>query len=610
MNGYHGRYMDIDLENRKIQDLSLEENFYKKFIGGSTAAAALVFDRVHKGMDPLSPKNPLVMAVGPFTGTTIPMVSRFAVAGISPLTGYWGEATSGGKFPFRLKGSGFDGLIVTGKADKPVYIHMKEGRAEVKDAVHLWGKDIYETQKILKAELGEKISIACIGKAGENQVAYSCVMNDEGRAAGRCGFGALMGSKNLKAVVCEGKQKADVVSSEAISALNKAAIPALKGNPIALALHEFGTAMYTTAGMALGDVPSHYFTKSVFPAEKIDGLAMRTKYDVSSYSCQGCVVGCGRIVKDVAPDLPKVDGPEYETMASLGPMCGSFDLESIIRANHLCNMHGIDTISAGVSIAYAMYLFEKGVIDEAKTGLALKWGNESAILKLLEMIVNKEGFGELVGRGTLAMARELGRDEGEAAQVKGLEIPMHDPRAFAGQALCYATGPRGACHLKGDYLMVEAGIPIEEYGIIPGDRFATDRAKVESAAKLQAYKELFNSLAMCIMAPAPPSLVCGYLNAITGWDMTPETLLQTGMRSLAIKRAVSNKMGLDASQDKLPAIVTTAITEGATSGVTFPIEEMVQAYYEIMEWDPATGKPRKEKLMELGLENIAGVLFG
>lgn len=510
-----------------------------------------------------------------------------------------------------LKGkikNAFDSLVVTGKADKPIYIHMKEGQASVKDATHLWGKDIYETQEILKKELGKEISVACIGKAGENQVAYACVMNDEGRAAGRCGFGALMGSKNLKAVVCEGKQKVTVASKETISALNKDAIPALKGNVIGMALNEFGTAMYTMAGMALGDVPSHYFTKSVFPAEKIDGLAMRTKYDVSNYFCQGCVVGCGRVLKDVAPDLPKVDGPEYETIAALGPLCGNVDLESIIRANHLCNLHGIDTISAGVSIAYAMYLYDKGVINEETTGLSLKWGDENAILKLLKMIIDNDGFGKLVGRGTLAMARELGRDEGEAAQVKGLEIPMHDPRAFAGQAICYATGPRGACHLKGDYVMVDSGMPVEEYGVIPGDRFATDRKKVESAVKFQAYKELFNSLAMCIMAPVPPALACGYLNAVTGWDITPDALLQTGMRSLAIKRVISNIMGMDANQDTLPTIANTALTEGSTAGVTYPIEEMVQTYYEIMGWDTATGRPGKEKLIELGLENLSDTL--
>lgn len=601
MNGYHDLILDIDLSTGRVQDLSPGEEFYKKYLGGATLAAALVNDRIEPGLDPFGPDNPLVMAVGPFVGTSIPMVSRYAVAGISPLTGYWGESTSGGKFPFKLKGSGVDALVFTGQADKPVYLHVKEGKAEVKDASHLWGKDSYETQEILKGELGEKIAISCIGKAGENQVAYASVMNDEGRAAGRCGFGALMGSKNLKAVVCEGNSRTAVAQKDTLSDLNKESVPAIRGNLISMALREFGTSMYMNAGMLLGDVPSQYFTKTIFPAEKVDGRALLKKYRVSNYACQGCIVGCGRVLKDVAKDLPKVDGPEYETLGALGPLCGNLDLDTIIRANHLCNCFGMDTISTGVSIAYAIYLSENGVIDTETTGIPLKWEDGAGVLKLLEMIAAKEGFGELVGKGTLAMARELGRDEGEAAQVKGLEVPMHDPRAFAGQALSYATGPRGACHLKADYLMVETGGGAPEYDVLPGDRFATDRVKVESAAKYQAYKELFDAAAMCKFAPVAPTLFANYLNAVTGWELDSQSLLQMGMRSLAIKRMISAKLGLTPADDTLPAIVNTPMTEGMTSGVSYPIEDMVKEYYDFMGWDPTTGVPDESKIAELGL---------
>lgn len=608
MYGYHGRFLEVDLSNRTMKDFSISEDFCKKYIGGATMGAALVYDRITPDTDPLSPENPLVLATGPFTASPIPMVSRYAVSGLSPLTGFWGEATSGGVFPFRLKGSGYDGIIITGKAEGPVYLHLKDGQGDIRDASGLWGKDSYETQKLIKEELGhDKISVACIGQAGEKSIKYACIMNDRGRAAGRCGLGALMGSKNLKAVAASGDMKPQVADSTKLAELAKQAVKFIRGNLVSVALREYGTLMYMDMGMILADTPAKYFTKSVFPVGKVTGQALRQKYTVQNYACRGCPIGCGRELKDFKPGLD-VDGPEYETAAVFGPLCLNTDFDSIVEANQLCNMHGIDTISAGVSISYAIYLYEKGVLTKDQVGFELQWGDGEAILKLVQMILNQEGIGELLSKGTLGMARELGRHEGEAAQVKGLEMPMHDGRAFHGLAISYATGPRGACHLKGDYYNVDLGNPIAEYMVFPSDRL-TSAGKGEPAAKYQSLKDLFDALTLCKFAPLQVSQLCQMLNALTGWEYGPEELLAVGDRSVNIKRAISNKLGLSREHDSLPEICLNALDEGSTAGIQPDLEMMLKEYYQYRDWDWETGRPTKEKLLELGLNQVAEEMY-
>lgn len=608
MKGYHGRFLEVDLTNQTTKEYPLTEDFCKKYIGGATMAAALVYERVKADTEPLAAESPLIMATGPFTASPIPMVSRYAVGGISPLTGFWGEATSGGVFPFRLKGSGWDGIIVTGKAEYPVYLYLKDGRAEIRSAQSIWGKDSYETQKMIKDEVGDdRISVACIGPAGEKLIPYACIMNDKGRAAGRCGFGALMGSKNLKAVAASGNRRPEVADAAKVSELAKQALKEINGNMVSVAFREYGTMMYMDMGMILGDTPAKYFTKSVFPAGVITGQELRKKYTVANYACRGCPIGCGRDLKEFRLNLD-VDGPEYETVAAFGPLCMNTDFDSIIEANHLCNLHGIDTISTGVSIAYAFHLYELGVISQKQVGFELKWGDGQAVVKLVKKIVNLEGIGELLSKGTLAMARELGRDEGEAAQVKGLEIPMHDGRAFHGLAVSYATGPRGACHLKGDYYNVDLGNMVLEYMILPSDRL-TSQGKGEPAAKFQSFKDLFDALTLCKFAALQVPHICDILNALTGWAFKPEELLAAGDRSVNIKRAVSNKFGLTREHDVLPQICLNALDEGTTAGVQPDMEVMLKEYYQYRGWDWDTGKPTQDKLRELGLTRVAEDLY-
>ncbi len=609
MKGYHGRFLEVDLTNRTTQDLPLSEDFCKKYIGGATMAAALIYERLAPGTDPLAPENPMVMATGPFTTSPLPMVSRYAVAGISPLTGFWGEATSGGVFPFRLKGAGWDGIIITGKASETVYLYLAGGKAEIRDAAALWGQDTYATQQMIKEETkDDKLSVACIGAAGEQLIKYACIVNDKGRAAGRCGLGALMGSKNLKAVAAGGNLRPKSADSGKVAQLAKQAVKDINGNLVSVAFREYGTLMYTDMAMVLGDAPAKYFTKSVFAVDKVTGQTLRQKYSVANYACRGCPIGCGRELRDFKPGL-NVDGPEYETTMAFGPLCMNTDLDSIVEANHLCNVNGLDTISAGVSIAYAFYLYDQGVLSTEQAGMELNWGDGRAVVDLVKKIVNQEGIGVLLSRGTLAMARELGRDEGEAAQVKGLEMPMHDGRAFHGQALSYATGPRGACHLKGDYYNIDLGNMVLEYMILPSERMASE-SKGEPAAKFQSLKDMYDALTLCKFSPIQVTQLCEMLNALTGWDYDPEKLLAAGERSVNLKRAISNRLGVTRQHDGLPGICLDPLQEGATAGSRPDMEAMLKEYYSYRGWGWETGKPSKEKLIELELTRAAEDLHG
>jgi aldehyde:ferredoxin oxidoreductase len=374
------------------------------------------------------------------------------------------------------------------------------------------------------------------------------VINDKGRAAGRCGLGALMGSKNLKAVVVAGKSEWPLADKDKISELAGQFRDTIKNNFMSLAFREYGTMLYIDLGMYLADLPAKYYSKSVFPIEKITGQALKQAYNVKNYACHGCPIGCGRIVKNFSKRIPEVDGPEYETTGAFGSLCMNFDFESIVMANHLCNSQGIDTISAGVSIAYAMHLYDKGILSEKKAGMPIKWGDGKTIVKLVDLIIHRKGIGELLGKGTRTMAVELGADPEDAAHVKGLEMPLHDSRASAGQAISYATGPRGACHMKGDYYGLDLGGMVPELNIMFGDRFQSE-GKGEPAAKYQGFKDLFDSLCLCKMSPISLTQITDSLNAITGWNFTPLDTYACGERSLNIKRAINNKLGVTRADD-------------------------------------------------------------
>ncbi len=607
MFGYHGKFLKVDLTSGNIGELNFDDKTARDYLGGCGLSARLIYNSVKTGMDVLCELNPLVFAAGPYVGTPIPMVSRSSVCGVSPQTGYWGEATTGGIFPFRLKAAGYDGIYITGKAKKPVYLLVIDGRAEIRDASKLWGKNSYQTQELIKMEINQRgLSVSCIGEGGENLVKYAGVMNDEGRTAGRCGMGTLMGSKNLKAVAVTGTKTAPVADETKVRELSHQFRELLFARRASMM--EYGTLGYMETGHVLGDSPARYFTRSVFPVHRVSAVSFRREYTIENYACFGCPTMCGRELKHFKKGPDSIDGPEYETAGVFGPLSWNFDKDIIVQANQFCNETGIDTISAGVTIAYAMYLFEQGVLSEQKAGMKIEWGDGKTILKLLKMIVKREGIGDLLAEGTLKVAQALGADPETVAAVKGLEIPMHDPRNTTGMAISYATGSRGACHLRGDYYSFDLGSRVPEYGIQAFDRFES-KGKSPMAAKYQNFKDVYDSILMCKFANATPTQMVDFLNAVTGWNVTTDELLVIGDRSMNIKRAISNKLGVNRTHDHMPGISIAPMKEGATSGKSPDMDTLLREYYQFRQWDWETGKPKAEKLVSLGLADIASDIW-
>ena len=610
MYGYHGKILQVDLNNRKTKDIALNEDDLKNFIGGGGLAARLLYPLMTGSPDPLGPQNPLLFITGPFTASPVPSSGRHTICARSPLTGVWGETSSGGFFGVAFKSTGYDGLLVTGRSAQPVYIVVHAGGVEIKDAAHLWGKGFYETRDALLTEVGEKRArVTAIGQGGEKLVRYAAVMNDDGRAAGRCGMGAVMGSKKLKAVVAYGDKRAPLADSAALKENIKASLPLSLMDLTALSTREmfrsFGTIGYIDMAMYLSDAPAKYFTKSIFPVEEINARALKEKYLVTSVACYGCPLGCGRLTRYGRHGIKQVDGPEYESAIALGPLCMNFDLDSLVYTTHLCNDYGLDTISAGVCIAFAMYLYEKGVLTRDKAGMELKWGDKDAIISLLEKIALREGVGDLLAEGVKRMADKLSVSQDEAAHVKGLEIPMHDPRAFFGDAVDYATAPRGACHTKGDYYMVDMGRGVVEADIVPGERFESSEDKGAMTAKYQNLRDLYNSLPMCILSDViSPDTLATLLNNITGMDFDANSLLKAGERSFNLKEMINVRLGADEKDNRLPRIATAPLSEGSSYGKEPDMETLLRGYYKERGWEEDTATPTRETLEQLGLSEV------
>ena len=605
MNGYMGKLLIVDLTSGEIGDEPLKEDYVRRFVGGSGLACRYLYDMIDASTDPLDPANPLFLMAGPLTGTAAPSCGRYVVCARSPLTGLWGEANAGGFFGPEMRFAGYDGIVVKGRSPEPVYLHVEDGRAELRDATHLWGEDTYRTQALIREELGdEKVRMACIGPAGENLVRFAAVMSDQGRAAGRTGMGAVMGSKRLKAVAVRGHQKVPLADGERFAALARQALAAIREDITTAILRETGTAGSLDYYMVLGNAPVRYFTRGSFPeGEKLSGSTMAETILTGTYSCYGCPIACKRRVKVEEYGLSETKGPEYETVCALGTLLLLDDLAAVAYLGHLCDAYGLDTISAGSTIAFAHHLFEQGVIGPSEVGRELRWGDPETVAELIEMIAHRRGFGDVLAEGSRLMGRRYGAEE-LAVQVRGLEVAMHDPRAMSAMALVYATSPIGGSHNQSDMYLVDLGRAIEELDIPTTDRFEM-KGKAPIVVRHQDWRSFCNALILCYFANPPVQTVVGLLSSATGWEVGLDEAMAIGERIWNLKRVLNFRLGLRREDDRLPKLLLKPLEEGGTEGHVPDLERMLEEYYEARDWDRGMGQPSREKLEGLGLGWVA-----
>lgn len=600
----------VNLTTEKAEAVQIPVNWEREFLGGASLAARLLYDALTYNLDPLSADAPLLFMNGPLTGTAGPTLGRFVICGKSPATGLWAESHIGGFWGPELRFAGYDGLWITGQAGQPVYLWINQGRLEVRPAAHLWGKDTYETQSMIKSEIDiSNARVAVIGPAGENGVLFAGVFCDHGRTAGRTGLGAVMGAKRLKAVAVYGQKGAlPLDDAEQYAALRSAANRSLKQDNQSQVLHALGTASAANFSEYMGAMPARYYHQGSFSqVDAISGAQIAESILSGVSACHGCVIACGRVV--TLDDGERRKGPEYETVVAFGPNLLNDDLPAIVRLGELCDRYGMDTISAGNTLGLAFHLFEQGVITPQDTGgLVLKWGDVGVVEQLLHLVARREGIGALLAQGAMRFGRHFGAEQ-EAVQVNGLEVPYHDPRGVSGMALVYATSPRGACHNRSDYFFVDWGQVNEELGLDFYPRQAGGE-KAANVARHQDWRTLFDAMVMCIFGNISPSVQLDLINAACGYGWSLADMLRCGERGWNLKRAINHRLGLTRADDKLPKAFLEPYPEGGAAGYTLPFDEMMQAYYAARGWDPETGRPTKEKLLSLGLGDIARDLWG
>jgi aldehyde:ferredoxin oxidoreductase len=594
MNGYLGKILRVDLSRSRLWDETLNEDYARNYVGGSGLAARYLYELLDASIDPLGPENPLFFLTGPLVGTSMTSAGRYSVCARSPLTGIWGEANSGGFFGPELRYAGYDGILITGKAEQPVWLSILAGQASLHAAGDLWGSDIYATQTRLRERLGDpKARVACIGLAGENKVKLAGIANDHGRFAARTGLGAVMGSKNLKAIAARGKGRVPLYAPEEYKAITNQILAFYKEDFPSQSYRAYGTAVYVNLSHMLGDLPIRYFQLGEYaPADNLSGVDLAEKFLTRNTACHKCVIACGRETKSPTYKDTKVDGPEYETVGALGSLLMIFDLEPIIHAGHLCNLYGLDIISMGVTIGLACELFERGLLTSADTGgLEVRYGDPEMVFGLIELTARREGFGAVLAEGNAALADRAGVPE-LSATVNRLEVPMHDPRAYLGTAVTYALSPRGACHMQGDLFTLDLGQSnLGEVGLEPGDRHDNTIEKGRTAARLQAWRNLYNSLILCQFENPGVQPLLTAINAATGWGLEVEDLMTLGKRIVNIKRRLNFKLGLTKDNDRLPELLLKPLKEGGAAGYVPDIPTLLAGAYAEFGWDPESGQP-------------------
>jgi aldehyde:ferredoxin oxidoreductase len=624
MYGFMGKILRINLTDGNVSVEDLPQDWSRDYLGGAGLATKYLYEEVPKGTDPLGPENKLIFMVGPLTGTVSPSAGRSDVVAKSPLTGIWGHANTGGQWGNQFKKTGFDGIIFEGISPKPVYLKIEDGQAELKDASHLWGKLVPETTDQVIEECGKGFRVACIGPAGENLVKYACVMNEKDRAAGRCGMGAVMGSKKLKAIAVSGKKTVEIAKEAEFKEVSKKQYDLLNESMLKVGFETFGTNMVSDMVNAKGGYPTRNWQTGVFDQiEEVGGQALSDKVLVSKVNCYACPIACGRKteIKEGPWKSHKGEGPEYESVNTLGAVCGVGSMEAITMANYLCNEYGMDTVSAGVSVGFAMECYEKGILTNEQTGgLELKFGDGELVVNLMEKIAKREGVGDMLAEGSRAMSQKLGQgSEKFAMQVKGLELPAYDPRAAKICGLGYATANRGGDHItgyvQGPTFIDTPFLVIDESKI--EDAFSEDHPQEAKVLVDQENALTFFDLAGCCkfmgMLLKAEEWVDLVANA-TGWEFGVDDFRKTGERVYNLIRAYNVREGITRADDSLPArLHEDPLPEGPAEGQVLSLEKFnnyLDAYYDFRGWDKETGKPTLEKLEQLGLSNVAADIWG
>lgn len=622
--GYMGRIGFVDLSTGEIREEKLDERIARSFIGGYGLGVRILFERQRGGIDPLGPENILGFTAGPLTGTQSPTGGRYMAVCKSPITGGWGDANSGGYFGSELKSAGWDAIFISGIAASPQYLVVTEDELELRDASHLWGRDTVDTEEILREDLGiSKLRVACIGQASERRSLISGIVNDKGRIAARSGVGAVMGSKRLKALAVYGGKKVAVSDKKRLDQLRKSFIKELresKGFP--RLLMDYGTCGLTDGLVAGGATPIKNWLlagKQAFPTlDKIADFDTVIQHQVKRYGCSNCPIVCGGIfeVSQGAYPVAEVHKPEYETIAAFGTMCMNDDLISIIKLNDMCNRSGLDTISAGSVLAFAMECFEEGIITERDTdGIKLTWGNAEAMIAMLEKIIRREGFGDILADGVKAAAREIGEGAQECAiHVGGQEPGLHNALFLPGRGTGFVCDPTPGRHTAAaPTARIDGGSPaiIAPY---PELQFrGYERYEYKSKGPASATASCYWQVGACAGVCLFPVIFFGnyplldFLNAVTGWDMDVTEALETGTRIQTLRQAFNLREGIEPREIKLPPRMAGVPpkSDGPLAGITIDIDTLASEYRKAMGWDPDTGDPTEATLRRLGLKELA-----
>ncbi len=646
--GYMGKILWVDLSKGQIREEVIPDEIYEQYLSGTGLAAYLLYNRIPAGADPLGPDNILGFVSGLLTGTGSLFSGRWMVAGKSPLTGGWGDANCGGNLSPAIKRCGYDGIFFTGISEKPVYLHVRHNGAELCSASHLWGKDAVETEEALIKEKGDKAKVACIGPAGEKLSFISGICNDRGRLAARSGLGAVMGSKKLKAVVLSGKRRIDVHNRDEIKRLSRQCnrwvqwqppfllgpqaaymgvvmrlLPtqmAMDGMIEKILLRKWGTSSLNQASVEMGDSPIKNWKGSNVDFNPKRSLPTNPdaikKVERVKYHCYACPLGCGGICA-MQGKYTETHKPEYESTLALGGLCLNSDMDSIFYMNEVLNRAGMDTISAGGTVAFAIECYEKGLLTKADTdGLELTWGNSKAIIALVEKMVRREGIGDLLADGSKVAARKIGKGASDyAIQAGGQELPMHDGRNDPGFNVHYSAEPAPGRHTIGSQLYYEMfqlwkqvkGLPRPKFLYFKDRKYVANEEKAVTAAACSKFMNVANGSGLCLFGlfiGAKRIRTFDWLNAATGWHKTPEDYMEIGERIQTLKQLFNIRHGIDPWSFKVGDRVVgrPPLTEGANRGRTMDMEKMMSDYWHQFGWDAATGKPTEARVARLGIK--------